>query len=267
MGIQVMLGRVISKSISKAFSLMGMSNFSSKQLKAALLLSGCGRLDGSEIYESVSCLISLSRNNIEFEAFSLNKMQYDVVNPITGHKMKQQRNLMEESARLTRGKVKDIIELKADDYDTLVVPGGSGVGKNLCTYVVKGENYIVDPMVEAVLKDFYNKKKPIALCCIAPMIAAKVFGTKSGGPGIEMTMGKKGLPAWPYSNTIDISTRLGNILIPADTTEFHVDKVNQIYTTPCYLKGDATPSQVFEGIEKMITQLANDLKSKAAQNL
>ena len=29
--------------------------------------------------------------------------------------------------------------------------------------------------VEKVLKDFHKAGKPIALCCIAPIIAAKVF--------------------------------------------------------------------------------------------
>jgi len=30
------------------------------------------------------------------------------------------------------------------------------------------------------------------MSCIAPVIAAKVFGTKNGGPGLSLTLGSKG---------------------------------------------------------------------------
>jgi len=37
-----------------------------------------------------------------------------------------------------------------------------------------------------VLKDFHKAKKPIGLCCIAPVLAAKVLGN------VVITLGKKG---------------------------------------------------------------------------
>lgn len=47
----------------------------------------------------------------------------------------------------------------------------------------------VDPEVERVLTDFKSAGKPIALCCIAPILAAKVFGDKGG---VTLTLGMKG---------------------------------------------------------------------------
>lgn len=114
---------------------------------------------------------------------------------------------MEESGRLSRGVVNDLKDLNVDSYDTLVVPGGSGVSKNLCNFLLKGPAFTVDPLVESTLKSFYEKKKPLALCCIAPVMAAKVFGTKAGGPGIKMTMGMSGNPSWTYQNTIGSSIK------------------------------------------------------------
>lgn len=49
----------------------------------------------------------------------------------------------------------------------------------------------VIPEVERVLKDFHGAKKPIGLCCIAPMLAAKVLG----GSGVTITLGKSGRPS------------------------------------------------------------------------
>jgi enhancing lycopene biosynthesis protein 2 len=37
----------------------------------------------------------------------------------------------------------------------------------------------VDPEVERVIKEFHQQKKVIGLCCIAPILAAKVLGKVS----------------------------------------------------------------------------------------
>lgn len=46
----------------------------------------------------------------------------------------------------------------------------------------------VDPKVEKVINDFYNKKKVIGACCISPMLLAKTLGKK----GVNLTLGCKG---------------------------------------------------------------------------
>ncbi len=37
----------------------------------------------------------------------------------------------------------------------------------------------VDPEVERVIREFHQQKKVIGLCCIAPILAAKVLGKVS----------------------------------------------------------------------------------------
>ena len=44
--------------------------------------------------------------------------------------------MMEESARISRGSILDLKELDARNYDALIIPGGSGVAKNLCDFAL-----------------------------------------------------------------------------------------------------------------------------------
>ena len=64
-------------------------------------------------------------------------------------------------------------------------PGGFGAAKNLSNFAVEGPNMEVDGTVSRVLKEFHGAGKPIGLCCIAPVIAAKVF------EGVEVTVGMR----------------------------------------------------------------------------
>lgn len=52
----------------------------------AIILSGCGVFDGSEIHESVLTMLSLSENDIEMCFFAPNREQLDVINHINGEK-------------------------------------------------------------------------------------------------------------------------------------------------------------------------------------
>lgn len=78
------------------------------------------------------------------------------------------------------------------------------------------------------------------MCCISPIIAAKVFGTASGGPGIKMTLGCRG-ENWPYNGSIDAATSFGNELVELDVNAVCLDEKNKIVTAPAYMKGNAKP--------------------------
>ena len=76
------------------------------------------------------------------------------MNHLTGDEQPVSRNVMEESARIARGAVKDMELLKASDYDALIIPGGFGAAKNLCSFGFEGANMTVHDDVERVLRDF-----------------------------------------------------------------------------------------------------------------
>lgn len=57
------------------------------------------------------------------------------------------------------------------------------MAKNLSDWATKGKDFSVKPEVEKVIKSFHAAGKPIAMCCISPVLAAKVL------PGCEVTVG------------------------------------------------------------------------------
>ena len=67
---------------------------------------------------------------------------------------------------------------------------------------VKGE-------MERVINDFHSAGKPLALCCISPIIAAKVLGEKNP----KLTLGSTGEEGdWPYQGAIEVRSVIGCVL-------------------------------------------------------
>ena len=107
--------------------------------KVALILSGCGVYDGSEIYESVLTMLSLENHGASYQCFAPNIEQLHVINHLAGEVAEgESRNVLVESARLARGEVKDLAQAQAADFDAVIVPGGFGAAKNLSDFAVKG---------------------------------------------------------------------------------------------------------------------------------
>lgn len=61
--------------------------------------------------------------------------------------------------------------------------GGFGVAKNLSSWATQGKDCTVQSEVETTIKSFHSAKKPLGLCCISPVLAAKIL------PGCEVTVG------------------------------------------------------------------------------
>ena len=182
---------------------------SSKAIKkAAVVLSGCGVFDGSEITEAVSLMIALSQNKIPFTVFAPDKDQTEVINHMTGEKVEESRNVLVEAARISRGNISDLRELKHADYDALFMPGGFGAAKNLSDFASRGSDMNVDHTVAEIIQEFHTAKKPIALACISPVLAAKVLNDK----GVKLTLGDKG-DEWPYEGAIGTNGSFGSFLI------------------------------------------------------
>lgn len=228
--------------------------------KAAVLLAGCGVYDGSEITETTAMLVALSKHKAEVQCFAPNRDQMHVVNHLNGEDMKEARNVMTESARIARGNVKAISELKVADFDVLFLPGGFGAAKNWSDFGVKGAEMSVQEDVASVLKDFHGAKKYIGMSCIAPVVAAKVFGSKYGGPGIKLTLGCRG-DNWPYNGAIDAATSFGNTLEEIDINGVCHDETNKIVTGPAYMRGDASFGQVYQNIHQIVHTVAQSVTS------
>lgn len=217
--------------------------------RIAVVLCGSGRADGSEIHESVSILIHLSAAGYEYRCFAPDVPQAEVINHATGKHAPpgQTRNMLVESARISRGEISPIEKLLPTDFDAVVFPGGFGAAKNLCNFASKGSDCDVLPEVQRVIKGFHQAGKPIALCCIAPVIAARVLGTRMGGPGVTVTLGADAAAS-------DAVRTMGSTPVGRGVTESCTDIKNKIITSPAYMF-DAKPHEVYEGIGKMIADL------------
>ncbi len=190
--------------------------------KFAVILCGCGSLDGSEIHESVMTLLAIDRNECEYSIFAPDDIQYHVVNHCTKQATDEKRNMMVEAARIARGDIRPIEECHAEDFDALVFPGGNGAAKNLFTYAFDGLECKVREDVAQLIRTFHQQHKPIGALCIAPVMIAKVLGD------VTVTVGND-------EGTIENVLSFGSKHINTQQTEVIADKQNMVFTTPCYM--------------------------------
>lgn len=213
--------------------------------KIGVILSGCGVYDGSEIHEAVITLLALDRAGAEVVIMAPD-MEQAVVNHLTGEPVEGAvRNVLEESARIARGKISDIAKIQAGDLDALFIPGGFGAAKNLCDFAFKGPDCSVHPEVARLIRDIVAAHKPLAAVCIAPALVAKVLGEDK--PGHELTIGTD-------EGTAGALASMGATHITCPVNEFVIDKKNKIITSPAYMLA-GNISEAAEGIEKSVQAL------------
>jgi len=206
--------------------------------KFAVILSGSGVYDGSEIHEAVFTLLAIAKQNAEYQIFAPDMEQHHVINHLNGEEMKEKRNVLVESARIARGEIKDLAAFEEKDFDAIVFPGGFGAAKNLSDFAFKGNKCSVHPQVEKAVKAMYDAKKPIGALCISPAIIARVLKT------VDVTIGQDEATA----KTIE---KMGAKHINTLQTDVVVDKINKVVTTPCYML-DANIVQIAEGAENLV---------------
>ncbi|CAL8305593.1 unnamed protein product [Arctogadus glacialis] len=185
----------------------------------------------------------------QVKMFAPNTEQMHVVNHCEGKPAEGKRNVLQESARIARGDVTDLAKLDVKDFDALIIPGGFGVAKNLSDWAVKGKDYTVQPQVEKVIKAFRQAGKPLAMCCISPVLAAKAL------PGCEITVGQdKECEKWPYAQTAGVMKDMGCTHVNKNVGEAHVDVKNKLVTTSAFMC-NAAFHEVFDGIGVMVSEL------------
>lgn len=211
--------------------------------KIGVVLSGCGVYDGSEIHEAVLVLLAIDRQGCEAVCIAPN-IDFPVTNHLTRQETGEKRNVLVESARIARGNIRDIKEVKAADLDAIILPGGFGAAKNLCDFAVKGAAASVNPEVARLLKEMATAKKPIGAVCIAPTLVSAVLGRE-------------------YSPTVTIGNDAGTVAEIEKTgathqecpvTEFVVDRKNKLVTSPAYMLANRI-SEAYEGIDKCVSEV------------
>jgi enhancing lycopene biosynthesis protein 2 len=210
--------------------------------KIAVILSGCGVYDGAEIHESVLTLLRLDQRGAVVQCFAPNVTQLHVVDHYSGDEMDETRNVLVESARIARGQIKDVKELHVGDFDAVILPGGFGVAKNLSDFVVSGANCNVQADVLSATQAFVKAGKPVGLMCIAPALAAKIFGA-----GVICTIGKD-------HDTAAALTQMGAEHHECEVSDIVEDAQHKLVTTPAYMLAQSI-SEAAAGINKLVDRV------------
>jgi enhancing lycopene biosynthesis protein 2 len=134
-------------------------------MKCLVLLAGCGLGDGSQIEEVILTYLTLDKYKIEYQPIAINK-DTPCFNHLTEEK-EGQRNILIESARIGRGRIKNLTDIDLDEYKALIIPGGIGLIRN----------YRNSEEIHKLVNDFIDKGKPIAGMCSALVLFQKIISS------------------------------------------------------------------------------------------
>jgi len=209
--------------------------------KVGVLLSGCGVEDGSEVYEAVLTILALEKSGAIVQVMAPDGDQAHVVNHYTGDETRgESRGVLAESARIVRGKIIALGEVSAHEIDALIIIGGYGALKNLCTYAADGDTATVNADVARIIQELHGLGKPIGAMCVAPVVVALALRGKNP----TMTVGS------------DATTSLGLVRIGAahsvtGVDEVYVDAPNKIVSTAAFMLAQSA-SEAEPGINKLV---------------
>lgn len=213
----------------------------SNQKKFAIVLSGCGVFDGSEIHEAVMTMYAITLNGCSYQTFAPDIEQHHVINHTNGSTMDETRNVLIESARISRGNIKALKEFNAELFDAIIFPGGYGAAKNLSSWAFDGANGKVIPEVTKAIKDMHALHKPIGALCISPVVLAKVLGN------VTITIGKDAATSKSLES-------LGAKHLQTGHAQVVMDERNMLFSTPCYML-DATIVDIANGAKAIVVEM------------
>lgn len=208
----------------------------------AVVLSGCGVSDGSEIYETVCTLLSIEKAGAKYQCMAPNIPQKRVINHHTQEEMKETRNVLTEAARLARGEIIDIAHANPNDYDAVIFPGGFGAASNLSDFGSAGEKSHIESHILPFAKKMAELKKPAGFICIAPNLISHIYGK-----GVKMTIGND--PA-----TAKILEKMGNLHTDCECSDIVTDEHHNVVTTPAFMLGKSI-TEISVGIDKLVQEV------------
>ena len=211
----------------------------------AVILAGCGYLDGAEVQESVFTLYFLDLAGASVRCFAPDRDQMHVVDHQTQTPTQERRNVLVEAARITRGSVEDLASLNMDEFDALLMPGGFGVAKNLSQFATQGAEASVDADLVRAISNARAADKPIGAICISPAVLAAAL--KQAGQSATLTIGND-------ADTAAAVESLGSTHQDCPVDEAVFDDEHKIASCPAYMLGPG-PKGVAAGIQKTVERV------------
>lgn len=219
----------------------------------AVILSGCGVYDGSEIHESVFTLLSINLLGGNYTCFAPNISQHHVINHLTGEEMNESRNVLVESARIARGEVKDLATYQPKDFDALVIPGGFGAAKNLTKWAFSGPDGEINDNVKLSIVNTIKANKPIVGLCMGPTVIAKALENSEVNAHLSVGTTTEKSP-YDISAISEGMNKTGAVAEMKSIKEICVDENHKIITAPCYMM-EGNIGEVYSNIHQSIVKL------------
>ncbi|EJG1563943.1 isoprenoid biosynthesis glyoxalase ElbB [Vibrio parahaemolyticus] len=210
--------------------------------KVAVILSGSGVYDGSELHEAVLALHAIEKAGASWHCFAPNIDQLHVINHLTGEEMDEPRNVLVEAARIARGNIEDVARLNVEDFDALLLPGGFGAAKNLTDFAVSGAECSINTHVAQACRAFANANKPAGYLCITPVIIPMIYEH-----GVKGTIGNDDATAAAFH-------QMGGEHVECNVDEYVFDEKHNVLSTPAYMLAQNI-SQAASGIDKLVSKL------------
>ena len=224
--------------------------------RVGVLLSGCGYQDGSEVYEAVLTLLALEKAGAQVQAMAPDINQAEVVDHYRGEEDRTEtniemrghsRNVLAESARIVRGKIIAASEVSAHQLDALIIIGGWGAVKNLCSFYSDGAKAKVNPAVGRLIRETHGLGKPIGAMCAGPILVAVALNNENLDHPLSLTIGND-------AETMAQLKTMGVEAVAAAVDEIHTDPANHLITTPAFMLAK-TAGQAEAGINALVNRV------------
>ena len=222
--------------------------------RVGVLLSGCGRLDGSDISESILTLLVIERAGALAVCAAPDADQAAVVDHVSGEHGPAARNAWAEAARIAGPQIRPLSALKVEAIDALIVPGGEGPIATLSDYPAKHALCQIQPDVAQLLRAMLQSRRPMGFYGLSALLAARVLGPAAG---VRVTVGSKGTPAAKHAAVMGADVR------PCAPDDVIVDQKARVYTTPGFFAEDAQLPGVARAVDRLVRAVVANAKDRA----
>lgn len=203
-----------------------------------ILLSGCGIGDGSQIEEVMLTYLALDKYGMQYIPLAPNQSQKKVMDHLSEQDVEEQRNILVESARLGRGRIKALDLVRTGDLSALILPGGLGVFQNL------REN----PDVLKFIRVLHAEGKPIVAMCAGVVLVAECLGANTN---LQLSSANNAHKEVLQKYAVQVTHVTARDCV--------IDHVNRIISTPAFLASQNL-AEIHVGIEKSIWELRSLLE-------
>ncbi|WP_456268135.1 isoprenoid biosynthesis glyoxalase ElbB [Kushneria sp. AK178] len=212
--------------------------------RVAVVISGCGWLDGTDVQELTMVLLRLDQLGIEWSCFAPDVAQHHVIDHTSGEPTADEhRHAMVESCRMVHERIYPLDRLETSAFGAIIIPGGHGAINQLSDFAVSGSSMQVLEQLVSRLHEFHDARKPIALVGMAALLVPRLFEE-----AIPVTLGQSAA----LSGTV---SAMGGLHKSAGVGEIVVDLEHRVLTTPGWLLGKR-PSEIARGLFKLVERIS-----------